>query len=228
MAARPQPVGARATGVSFPPLHIVTADDVLASPDFLEQAQLLLRSGAERIALHLRGPGASARTLYELALELVKTAHAGGALLIVNDRVDIALAAGADGVQLGSRSLPSADVRAVWTTGIIGASVHSSEEAAPAERSGTDFIVLGTIYETASHPGFKGAGPALVRAVAGAVSIPVVAIGGITPERVSALVESGARGMAVKSAIWAGADPAERMRNLLAAWDASVAQGIHV
>jgi thiamine-phosphate pyrophosphorylase len=213
--------------VSFPPLHIVTADDVLASPDFVEQARQLLRSGGERIAFHLRGHGTSARTMFELAVALVNTARTSGALLLVNDRVDVALAAGADGVQLGRRSLGSAAVRAVWPGALIGASVHSIDEAALAERAGTDFIVLGTIYDTASHPGFSGAGPALVRAVAGGASAPVVAIGGITAARVPELVDSGAHGMAVKGAIWEGSDPVVRMSELLAAWQVSVAQGLH-
>ena len=212
--------------MSFPPLHIVTDDEVLASPDFLEHAHQLLRTGGERTALHLRGHSTRARTMFELALELVRTARESGALLLVNDRVDVALAAGAGGVQLGRRSLGVLDVRALWPAAIIGASVHTIDEAAEAECSGTDFIVLGTIYQTGSHPGYPGAGPVLVRTVAGAVSVPVVAIGGITSQRAAALVESGAHGMAVKSAIWSASDPVERMTGLLAAWKASVAQGI--
>jgi thiamine-phosphate pyrophosphorylase len=213
--------------VSFPPLHIVTGDDVLASPDFLGQAHQLLHSGGARIALHLRGHGTSGRRLHHLAVQLLQVARESGALLLINDRVDVALAAGANGAQLGRRSLGIGDVRALWPSAFIGASVHSVGQAARAVHEGTDFIVLGTIYTTASHPGWRGAGPSLVQAGVGAVPVPVVAIGGITAARAPALVAAGARGMAVKGAIWDGTDPVERMAELLAGWDASVAQGTH-
>ncbi|MDT8342467.1 MAG: thiamine phosphate synthase, partial [Longimicrobiales bacterium] len=89
-----------------PPLHLVTDDAVLARPGFRGAAEAALEAGGARVALHLRGPGTNGGPLYRLAVALVPAARAAGALLLVNDRVDVAACAGADGVQLGRRSLP--------------------------------------------------------------------------------------------------------------------------
>jgi thiamine-phosphate diphosphorylase len=115
----------------------------------------------------------------------------------------------ANGVQLGARSLAVSDARALLGAGArIGRSVHGVEEAVGAEADGADFALLGTIFESASHPGRAAAGPSLVSdAVAGA-ALPVIAIGGITPERVAAVAAAGAHGVAVLGGVWRAADPA--------------------
>lgn len=128
------------------------------------------------------------------------------ALLFVNDRVDVAVACEADGVQLGELSLPlDAARRLAGRRLLIGRSVHSVEGAVAAK--GADLLVLGTIYATASHPGEPASGPGLVRDTVHATSLPVVAIGGITPANAADVVAAGAAGVAVVGAILGAKDP---------------------
>ena len=130
------------------------------------------------------------------------------ALLIVNDRVDVAMIAGADGVQLGETALDVADVRSlVGSDMLIGRSVHSEVGAVDAECQGADFLILGTVFETASHPQGQIGGIDLVREVTGAVKIPVLGIGGITTDNASDVIEAGASGVAVITAITMAEDP---------------------
>ena len=125
------------------------------------------------------------------------------ALLIVNDRVDVALAVGADAVQRTSTSLSVRDMIAVADKRLhIGASVHALQEAIDAESQGADWVVFGPVYDTPSKRAYGPAqGLARLEAVARAVGVPVVAIGGITPERVADVRAAGAAGVAVISAI---------------------------
>ena len=112
----------------------------------------------------------------------------------MNDRVDIALLSCADGVQLGENGLDAASARRlVGPEMLIGRSVHSVEGAAEAEADGADFLVLGTIFETASHPGADTGGLELVRDVTGRVGIPVIGIGGISESNVGGLIQSRVR-----------------------------------
>ncbi|HEY8483413.1 MAG TPA: thiamine phosphate synthase [Longimicrobiales bacterium] len=199
-------------------LHLVTDDGVLEAPGFGERAQRVLAAHGEAVALHLRGPGFSGVGLFRLAEELAFATDATGTEFLVNDRVDVALAAGADGVQLGRRSLPVAAARRVLGADAwIGYSAHSAEEAAEAEAAGADFVLLGTIYPSASHPGEGGAGVELVRETVARVRIPVLAIGGITPERVGEVLSAGAYGVAVLSGVWRAADPVAAAAEYLAA-----------
>lgn len=132
----------------------------------------------------------------------------GKALLIVNDRVDIAMLAGADGVQLGETALDVADVRSlVGPDMLIGRSVHSEVGAVDAECQGADYLVLGTVFETASHPDGRIGGLDLVREVTQAVGIPVLGIGGITADNAPGVMEAGASGIAVITAITMADDP---------------------
>jgi thiamine-phosphate pyrophosphorylase len=190
---------------SLPRLHVTTDDDILARDDFVDQATALLEAHGPAIALHLRGPGTATRALFERAGVLVPVARAQGALLLVNDRADVALAVDADGVQLGQRSLTPADARRLRRDWVVGVSVHSPEEAAAALAMGSaDFLLVGTVWESRSHPGRPGAGPDLVRDVRGRSDAPAIAIGGVTPERVAAARRAGAWGVAVLSGVWDG------------------------
>lgn len=163
--------------------------------------------------------------LYALALRL-KGAIAGRALLFVNDRVDVALACGSDGVQLGEDALPLNAARAAARGGnlILSRSVHSIDGAIAAQAQGADLLTLGTIFLTGSHPGAQTGGLELVREVAAAVSIPFLAIGGVKPDNAAALIAAGASGAAVISAITASPDPraaaSALMRNMKAGWAA--------
>ena len=141
------------------------------------------------------------------------------ALLIVNDRVDVALAVGADAVQRASTSLPVKDVRGLVGGQLkIGASVHALPEAIEAEINSADWVVFGPVYDTPSKRGFgPPQGLDKLSRVAAAVRIPVIAIGGITPERVGEVRRAGAQGVAVISAILMADSPAEATRRFLEA-----------
>lgn len=160
------------------------------------------------MALHLRGPRTDAGRLLELTRELLPVARRARALLVVNDRVDVALAVGVDAVHLGGRSLPPARVRRIVGGEVLmGASIHSVSEAKKARDGGADYLFVGTIYSSDSHPSVEPAGPELVREVARTVDLPLVAIGGLVPGRVDEVRAAGARGVAAVSAVWNTGDP---------------------
>lgn len=144
-----------------------------------------------------------------------------GAALVVNDRIDVAMALGADGVHLGGGSLPVRDARRlVGDSMLVGCSVHSLGDALLAEAEGADYLVLGTIFETRSHPGWVPAGLGLVREVSAAVRIPVIAIGGIDARNARSVMRAGADGVAVITAIQSAEDVAVATRELLRSLDA--------
>ena len=156
--------------------------------------------------------------LLELGTALLRCVRSAGSALVVNGRVDVALALGADGVHLGAGGPPVREVRRViGGSAIIGVSVHTREEAERAESEGADYLVLGTIFETRSHPGTRGAGPALVESVASAVRVPVIAIGGIAAWNAGAVMRAGASGVAVITAIQSARDVGAATRSLVEA-----------
>lgn len=194
--------------MQLPRLHLVTDDDVLRTPGFLDRAAAVLERGARDTALHLRGHATRGGVLYALGELLAATASRSGAQLFLNDRIDVALAVRARGVQLGRRSIPVAHARRlVGGTLRIGVSVHSPAEASRAEADGADFVMAGTIYASASHPDGAHAGVARVADVAASTALPIIAIGGITPVRVGAVLRAGARGVAVLGGVWHAEDP---------------------
>jgi thiamine-phosphate pyrophosphorylase len=155
--------------------------------------------------VQLREKELPAADLLALAGEL-RTVCGSRALLIVNDRVDVALAAGADGVQLGEKSIPVEAARSVARDRLlIGRSVHSVEGAR--EAASADFLVLGTIYPSATHPGSPVGGLPLVRDVVRATDAEVVGIGGITAANAGDVLTAGATGVAVVGAILGAPDP---------------------
>lgn len=198
----------------LPPLHVVTDDAVCARDGFLEAAEAVLRAGGAAMVFHLRAPRTPGRRVYELAVQLVERSRPAISRVVVNDRLDVALSAGAHGVQLGERSLEVADVVRLAPAGfLLGASVHTAEGALPQAA----WLMAGSVYPTASHPGRAPAGLALVWRLA-ARGACVVAVGGITPERVSEVREAGARGVAVVSGVWDAPDPAAAVERYLNAW----------
>lgn len=207
----------------IPLLHVVTDDQVLARAGFVEAALTVIGAGGADLALHVRGPGTRGGTLYALVLALVGPAAEAGACLVVNDRVDVALAAGAAGVHLGVRSLPVPEARrilgpAAW----LGCSVHGREEASGAASDGVDWIFAGHVYETPSHAGRPGLGADGLADVCRAVpGVPVVAIGGITPRRVVEAQRAGARGVAAIRGIWDAPDPVRAVEDYLQALSAA-------
>ena len=182
-------------------------------------------AGDERgvCAVQLRDKAASGRALYEQAQRLREVTRKTGSGLLVNDRVDVALAVGADGVQLGERGIGVAAARGLLRAAgagaggfVVGASVHDVEGAQRAARDGADFVVFAPVFEV------PGKGPAaglaglaeVVRAVG--ETVPVVALGGIAgAEEADACRAAGARAVAVMRAVMEANDPAKAVRQLL-------------
>ena len=153
--------------------------------------------------------------LYDLGAR-VKEAIAGRAHLIINDRIDVALALNADGVQLPEDGAPVAEARRlVGPDMLIGRSVHSIGGAIEAESSGADFLIAGTIFPSASHPDGPVQGTDFLRSLCREVSIPVLGIGGITAQNVGNIMEAGCSGAAVISAISEAEEPGSATRTLL-------------
>ena len=200
-----------------PRLHVVTDDDVLAAADFPVVSRALVAAGGGGVALHVRGPRTSGRRLHTITSDLLANAAHSGAWLVVNDRVDVALATGARAVHLGRRSLPVVEARRILgEEARIGVSCHTPDEAAGASREGADWIFAGTTYATPSHRGREGCGPEGVhRASVAARGVPVLAIGGVTAERVSELVAAGAHGVAVVRGVWSAPDPVVALKEFL-------------
>ncbi|MDU0460906.1 MAG: thiamine phosphate synthase [Geobacteraceae bacterium] len=159
--------------------------------------------------VQLREKDLPARRQFELALQLRSITSAHGALLLINDRVDIAMAVGADGVHVGVDSLPVAEVRRLLGTKLlIGYSAHSVEEALQAERDGADFVTFGPVYQTPSK--MKYGDPVGVQQLVAAVralAIPVFALGGVKMSTVAEVMSSGCQGAAMISGIVSEPDP---------------------
>jgi thiamine-phosphate diphosphorylase len=197
-------------------VHAFTDAELLAFPDFGIRVAAIAAAGAA-VALHARARGASGALLSAGALRMMTLARPPEAAVFVNGRPDIAAAVGAQGVQLGSGDLAPADARRLLPRGWIGRSVHTSEEAAMAISEGADFLVVGNIYETLSHPGRPAAGLTLVTQTA-SLGRPVIAIGGITPERAVEVKAAGAYGVAAIRGLWMAADPAAATLAMLFPW----------
>jgi thiamine-phosphate pyrophosphorylase len=166
-----------------------------------------LRGGVR--AVQLRERGLDARALLALARELRTVTRNYDALLLVNDRVDVALACDADGIHLPTHSFAVSDARRLLgSQRLIGVSTHRLEEVTAAARAGADFVVFGPVYETPSKRQYGApVGPAALEAATG-VGIPVLAIGGMTAERVGEVQARRASGIAVIRAILGARDPA--------------------
>jgi thiamine-phosphate diphosphorylase len=186
-----------------PRLHIVTNDEILGAPDFGERASRLVRALGARIAVHLRSRSADGGRLYEIAADL---GQHDDAFIVINDRVDVALAARAQAVQLPAASLPIETVRQQMRGRLIGRSVHTVGEGIPAVKAGADFLLAGSIYASASHPAAAPQGSALIQALADC-GAPVLAIGGVDAARVVECMNAGAYGVAVIRAVWQARDP---------------------
>ena len=193
---------------------------VFVTPDERDEKRLLalteeaLEGGVDAVQLRLKG--ASAGELFPLAKIIREIADRVGAALYVNDRADVALAAGAAGVHLAGRSLPVAAARAVLRPPFkIGVSCHSVAEAIQAETEGADYVYLGTIFPSASKPGVPPVGLEELNRARREIRIPIIAIGGITAENVGAVLSAGADGVAVISAVAGHRSPREAAEGLV-------------
>lgn len=154
--------------------------------------------------------------LLPLAQELRQRARKAGVTFVVNDRLDVALAVEADGVHVGQDDLPAPVARPLLRSGmLLGVSSHSVAQARQAQADGADYVAVGSIYPTATKPGFQLVGLELLRQVRPLIHVPLVAIGGITPGNVGEVIRAGADGVAVISALCAAPDPAQAARQFL-------------
>lgn len=202
-------------------LIVITSTAQAAPRDLLWVVAEALRAGAP--AVQLREKGATARDLLPVAERLRELTFAHGALLFVNDRLDVALASGADGVHLGPDDVMPSAVRSAAPKGfLIGYSADDPGIAQSAIADGADYIGCGTVWPTSSK---RDAGRAIgldgLNRVARAVRAPVVGIGGITLRRIAGIRGTGASGVAVMSAVMSASDPGEIVRRFLARIEAS-------
>ena len=200
----------------LPRLHAITDAAVLALPDLGVRAAAIASAGPAA-ALHLRNRSASTATLAAAGRRLGTLTRPPEAALFVNSRADLAAALDAQGLQLGTDDLTPADARATFRHGWIGRSVHSREEATTAIAEGADYLMVGNIFETPTHPDRPGAGIALLRDTV-ALGRPVIAVGGVTAERTTELRDAGAWGVASMRALWLADDPAAAARAFLSSW----------
>jgi thiamine-phosphate pyrophosphorylase len=200
----------------LPRVHAYTDPDIVAGDDFGIRAAAIA-AGGPAVALHARIRGDSTAQLASLTLRLLALARPPEAAVIVSERTDVAAATGAAGVQLAADDLSPTDARRILPEGWIGRSVHTVAEAAAAVHENSDFLVVGNIFPTDSHPGRPAAGLDLIRSTAG-LGVPIIAIGGITRDRVAAVRAAGAYGVAAIRALWLAPDPARAVLELLAPW----------
>ena len=199
-----------------PQLHLIT-DSRLGKEDLLGVVEAAAQAGVDWV--QVRDHAASARDLFDLSSRIISICRPLGVRVAVNDRADVALAVGADAVQLGSRSLPISVAKRIAGRMLIGASVHSPSEAAKAETDGADWITFGHFFPTGSHPSEPCRDIEELKIMANASSIPVIAIGGIGLEQVGTVIEAGAGGIAVISAILDAPDPGRAAGGLRSALD---------
>lgn len=156
------------------------------------------------------------RRCLPLLEDLRRRAKEAGVLFVVNDRLDLTLAVDADGLHLGQDDLPASVARRLLPSSMfLGVSTHSLEQARQAEHDGADYVAVGSIFPTATKPEFQVVGRDLLRAVRPHVKAPLVAIGGISADKAAEVIEAGADGVAVISAVCGAPDPAEATRRLL-------------
>jgi thiamine-phosphate diphosphorylase len=196
----------------LPRLHAITDERVARRPDLDDIARELATAGGARLAFHARGRDLTGLEHYDLAIRL---SVYPSTRLFVNDRLDVALAAGAHGVELRGDSLSPTDARSLEPHWWIGVSVHDLTEARAAHAAGADYLLVGPAFATATHPERAPLGLArLTEIVSHGGGLPVIAIGGVTAERVRELKRAGVYGVAAIRALWTAADPAEAARRM--------------
>jgi len=198
-------------------LYVVTDRQLTGGRPLRLVVEAAMRGGAR--AVQLREKDLPPRELYPLALEMRQLTQVYGARLLINDRVDVALAVNADGVHLTTTSLPASIARQVLGPGrLIGVSTHTLAEAQAAVDEGADFLVFGPVFFTPSKaPYGQPVGLDALRHVRAVVKSPILAIGGIKPTNLDQVLAAGADGIAVISAIISADDPTAATQNLLAA-----------
>lgn len=203
------PAGSNLTTSRVPKLHVIADCAALADAAF--------RGGAPVVQVRIKG-SSDAAVLAECE-QIVAAARKAQAVVIVNDRADIALAAGADGVHGGADDLPVTELRKLLGPNrLVGGTARDPDTALRHQADGASYVGVGPVYATATKDGLpEPLGPAGVERVAAAVGIPVIAIAGVTASRVPELLDAGAHGVAVIGAVAHAADPAAATAELLEA-----------
>jgi thiamine-phosphate pyrophosphorylase len=166
--------------------------------------------------VQLRDKESPSGRILPLAERLLARARRAGVSLIVNDRVDLAVALAADGVHLGQDDLPARLARPLLRPGmILGISTHDVAQAHAARDAGADYVAVGAMFATTTKPDFQLVGPGLVRKLRREIRVPLVGIGGITHDNVADVIRAGADGVAVISAVCGAPDPAAATRRFL-------------
>ncbi len=195
-------------------LYVITDETIAAGRTHTEIARLAIAGGAD--AIQLRDKCCGTRELCRTGRQIREITRKTGTLFIVNDRLDVALACGADGVHLGQGDLRVDVVRQLAPRSfVIGVSVGNAGEAVNAEKAGADYVTLSPVFSTTSkNDAGPGHGLAALREIRAEVSIPVIAIGGISRDNVGAVIGAGADGVAVISAVVGQSDITAAARDL--------------
>lgn len=200
-------------------LYLVTDSDLMSTKTLPEAVSQAIAGGTTLV--QLREKHATSREFLQLARECLAICRAAGVPLIVNDRVDIALASGADGVHVGQDDMPVEDVRRLMgPDAIIGVSVATMEEAIEAERGGADYLGVGAMYVTGTKDDARIVTREELLRIRKAVKIPLVVIGGINERTIGDFAHTGIDGLAIVSAIIAQPDIAAAARKLKGMFEA--------
>jgi thiamine-phosphate pyrophosphorylase len=194
-------------------LYVIIDKKSARGRDLVMVAEKAVAGGAD--VIQLREKDWPAREIVEAGRAIRKAITKDKALFIINDRPDIALAAGADGVHLGQDDIPVADARAIMGKDkIIGLSTHSLEQAVEAQQSGADYIGVGPVFSTPTKPGSEPVGLELIKNVKNISRLPFVAIGGINAANVGDVIAAGASRVAVVRAVCGADDIREAAKSL--------------
>ena len=208
------------------PLYVILDREVARGRPLPELLDAVLAGGCRLV--QLRDKTLPMAELLPLARALQVRCRAAGARFIVNDRADLALAADADGLHVGQDDLPAPAARRLLRPGMtLGVSTHDAAQACQALADGADYVAVGSMFPTGSKTGFQLVGPALLRQVRSLISVPLVAIGGITEANVGEVIRAGADAVAVISAVCAARDPGAATARFIEAIARARAGGPH-
>jgi thiamine-phosphate pyrophosphorylase len=197
-----------------PTLYVVL-DRAVARGRSLDDLLAAVIDGGCRM-VQLRDKDSPSGRVLPVAERLLARARRAGVSFIVNDRVDLAVAVGADGVHLGQDDLPARVARPLLRPGmILGISTHDVAQAHAARDAGADYVAVGAMFATTSKPDFQLVGTGLVRKLRPDIRVPLVGIGGITHDNVADVIRAGADGVAVISAVCGAPDPTAATRRFL-------------
>jgi thiamine-phosphate pyrophosphorylase len=196
------------------PLYVILDREAAGGRELEPLLDAVLAGGCRLV--QLREKHMPMAQLYPVAARLAARCRQAGALFVVNDRVDLALAVGAGGVHLGQDDLPAAAARRLVPANMaLGVSTHDSGQARRALADGADYVAVGSIFPTGTKAGFRLVGPELVRKLRPEIAVPLVGIGGINADNAGEVVAAGADAVAVISAVCGAPDPEAATRHLM-------------